>query len=228
MPLVNQSDITDVRLGTTEAGALLAGDKLVWNRRAQYTHSNPGRYTIDVPTWATFMTYILVGAGAGGSVGSDTNYGSGGAAGKTEMGGVEILPGSSIGINIPTGARGGTASQSPGKGSLASISYRKSVSSRTSLTALGGRAQTGGLAGAAAPHLRPNSSPYLAAHLDDPNGEFTLPTAGSSPGEAGRVGGGGAGGQRGSRFTSAGDGGAGGDGYAQVVFFGVDPLIEKS
>lgn len=228
MPLVNQSDITDVRLGTVEAGALLAGDKLIWNRRSQYTRSSPGVYTLNVPSWASFMTYILVGGGAGGTAGVYGSTGKGGRAGDTKMDGVEIQPGSSISIDVPTGGRGGTSSQSPEPGKPASIVYNKTVSSRTSIVASRGVGQTGALNGANGTHLRPLSYPYLSAHLDDPNGVFTLPAAGGSPGEAGRFGGGGAGGQSGSFFTSAGDGGAGGDGYAQVVFFGVDPLIEKN
>ncbi|WP_459208498.1 glycine-rich domain-containing protein [Corynebacterium macginleyi] len=228
MPTINKNDITDVYLGTVEAKALFAGESLVWIRRAQHTYSSPGRHLINVPKWAAFMTYLLVGSGAGGSVGRTGYNGNGGRAGAVEMGGVKILPGSSITISVGAGGRGGTSSRSPGNGEGTTVSYNRSVSSRTFSMGQAGKGQTVGSSGESAAHLRPREHPYLAAHLDNPNGEFTLSSPGRSPGTAGRVGGGGAGGRGGSRSTSAGNGGSGGDGYAQVVFFGIEPPRGKT
>ena len=55
-------------MGEREAGAMLMGDKIIWNRTAMYTRTNNSAPA--VPDWATFFTAILVGGGAGGQAGN--------------------------------------------------------------------------------------------------------------------------------------------------------------
>lgn len=231
MPMINQSDITDVRLGTVEAGALLAGDNLIWNRRAQYTRPTPGEFFLKVPEWASFFTYIIAGGGAGGGSADTRNYGTGGSAGEVKVGGEEVAAGTNMTLQVGAGGSGARynprSSRSAGStGNETIITYNKGTSRYPVLIAYGGSSSTGGVPGQQGAWLDYRWHQYLAEHLDDPRGTFQDSRSGSSYSESGRVGGGGAGGGAGGR--GGGNGGAGGDGYAQVVFFGVDPLIGGS
>ena len=68
MPTVRTGDIRGAYVGEREAGAMLMGDKIIWNRTAMYTRTNNSAPA--VPDWATFFTAILVGGGAGGQAGN--------------------------------------------------------------------------------------------------------------------------------------------------------------
>ena len=228
MPMINQSDITDVRMGLIEAGALLAGDNLIWNRRAQYTRPTPGQFFLKVPEWASFFTYIIAGGGAGGGSADTRNDGTGGSAGEVKVGGEEVAAGTNMTLQVGAGGSGARynprSSRSSGStGDETIITYNKGTSRYPVLIAAGGSSSTGGVPGQQGAWLDYRWHQYLAEHLDDPRGTFQESRSGSSYSESGRVGGGGAGGGAGGR--GGGNGGAGGDGYAQVVFFGIDPLI---
>lgn len=225
MPLVNQSDITDVRLGTTEAGALLAGDKLVWNRRVAVSeYSGAGSYTLQVPSWANFMTVLLVGGGSSGIPQEGIfRLGRGGAAGETELIGSEVRPHTRIDITVGSGGSGGLYIKNQNPGNVSRIRFRSYTNTVLTRTAAGGQGPSTHATvmyyGDGTLGISPNENKYVIHHTGGegiPAGKET-----EEPKNTSRDGVRGAGGT-----GSTGGVGSGGDGYAQVVFFGVDPLIE--
>ena len=100
MPTVRTGDIRGAYVGEREAGAMLMGNKIIWNRTALYTRTNNSAPA--VPDWATFFTAILVGGGAGGQAGNGGvgSQGAGGRSGDVRFVSDSIHPGSSLSLVI--------------------------------------------------------------------------------------------------------------------------------
>lgn len=227
MTLVNYSDISDIRIGDVEAGALLAGSNLVWNRRVAVSeYSGAGAHTAQVPSWANFITVLLVGGGASG-IAPESLFGFdyGGAAGEIVLKGVSVTSNSSIRLNVGTG--GGVSTSGQNTGSPTRIDYIDHLGRSLSITAAGGEGKStqvsSGNNGSGTAGISPQENEYVTYHTGGggiPPGKETL-----KPSNLYRNGVRGAGG---SGKASGPKVGAGGDGYAQIVFFGVDPLTERS
>lgn len=227
MPLVNYSDISDIRIGDVKAGALLAGSNLVWNRRVAVSeYSGAGAHTVQVPSWANFMTVLLVGGGASG-IAAQSIFGLdyGGAAGEVALNGVSVNSNSTIRLIV--GAGGGTSTSGQNPGSPTRVDYANPLGRTQRITAAGGAGQSNRassvLNGSYTAGISPQENKYVTYHTGGggipPGQETTLPSNGYRNGVRGA---GGSSKSGGSRV------GAGGDGYAQIVFFGIDPLIGSS
>ena len=230
MPMINQADITDVRMGLIEAGALLAGDNLIWNRVEEWRKTTPGTLAVDVPEWASFMSILISGGGASGAYGTErSRYGFGGGGhGQLRLLTVDLVsnPGRRASVNV---GGGGSARTSPGGGgNSGGVTRFNGWDAQSTWTASGGEpirdaSQTDGTDDGW------NSLPEREARYLNraPGSRYRPQTAGSghslSPSSGSMGGGGGV-----LNSTLGGrSSGAGGDGFAIIHFFGVDPVSNE-
>lgn len=229
MPTVRTGDIRGAYVGEREAGAMLMGNKIIWNRTALYTRTNNSAPA--VPDWATFFTAILVGGGAGGQAGNGGvgSQGSGGRSGDVRFVSDSIHPGSSLSLVIGKGGSGGrSASLEYGRsGTSTTLSYLKyGSSSRSSTSAAGGTGITGNPT-AGSPYITSGQGGrYYSSHRGGTS-TMTIGSGGQGNAGTGTNGGGGAGGN-GGFFNNYTPGGRGGDGWFQIQFYGVDPLAYQA
>ena len=228
MPTVRAGDIRGVYAGTREAGAMLMGDRLVWNKTALYTRTDNS--APSVPDWATFFTVILVGGGAGGQAGDGGNRaaGVGGRAGNVHFVSDSIQPGSRLTLSLGRGGVGGSgSSRALGRsgGSTGMYYYKYGSSSRSFIEARGGSNRMSSQMGGSTT-LSPNiAGRYYQSHT----GRSSSMTIGHGPSGNGHNGSNGAGGSGGNGgiFNNYSSGGRGGDGWFQIQFYGVDPLAYR-
>lgn len=230
MPTVNARDIKGAYVGTREAGALLMGNKLIWNRTAKYTRTNSN--IPNAPVWATFFTAILVGGGAGGRKGLNVYgiAGKGGSAGDVEFVADSIHPGSSLSLVI---GQGGAASPYNGfhKKSIGGdtvLQYRKYGASNQSTARAAGGADSAGVQHGEPTYITASKGGrYYSSHTGS-DSRLTIGSAATRSGAAGVNGGGGSGGD-GARgfFDKEDEGGRGGNGWFQIQFYGIDPTTPR-
>lgn len=228
MPMINQADITDVRMGLIEAGALLAGDNLIWNRVEEWRKTTPGTLAVDVPEWASFMSIFISGGGASGGYRNSElreQKGGGGGGGQIRLLTIDLTenPGRRASVNVGAGGRPITSVSNYGNSGGAT--RFNGWNAQSTWTANGGAPRTGegefdgtedgwnwlpereALYLNRAPGSRYRPQTAGRAHIMNPS--------------SGEMGGGG-----GKLINNLGgrSSGAGGDGFAIIHFFGIDPV----
>lgn len=226
MPVLNPKDISEVRHGDMEIGALFAGDKLMYNKRYLVEYLNAGTYKFLIPNWVNYVSVLTVGAGGGGGAGGRTE-GKGGAGGRINthrFSFSETGYRGSMTLTVGSGGLGGASPSEAGKnGGASSWRYSDDVKNRAE-----------GGAGSSAPSLNGSDgygysslSEITAKHLLRDEGARYFPmVGGKGNGSSGRYGGGGAGGI-GGYGGGFGIGGRGGDGFVSICCWGVDPTLPR-
>ncbi|MDK8550752.1 hypothetical protein QP907_00230 [Corynebacterium pseudodiphtheriticum] len=218
-----------VHLGDTHIGALLAGDKLVYNRVEEWRKTTPGTLAMDIPEWASFMTIFISGGGAGGGYGTVAEYKSsyGGGAGEMKLETIDLVanPGRRARVNVGAGGAGRGYSRTDGGGSNGSVTRFMGWNSQSNWSAAGGTTRNN----AAGEAKGWNSMPENHARWLNrtPGSRYYPQTGGAAHGRnpgSGRMGGGG--GQK-TSLAGSGTGGRGGDGFAIIHFFGIDPMTPR-
>lgn len=230
MPVFTAMTPDSVHLGDKHIGALLAGDKLVYNRVEEWRKTTPGTLGMDVPEWASFMSILISGGGASGAYGTErSRYGFGGGGhGQLRLLTVDLVSNPGRRASVTVGA-GGSARTSPGGGgNSGGVTRFNGWDAQSTWTASGGEpirdaSQTGGTDDGW------NSLPEREARYLNraPGSRYRPQTAGRgdslSP-SSGEMGGGG--GVLNSTLGGR-SSGAGGDGFAIIHFFGVDPVSNE-
>lgn len=218
-----------VHLGDKHVGALLAGDKLVYNRVEEWRKTTPGNLSMDIPEWASFMSIFISGGGAGGGYGilSEWNPSYGGGAGQMKLETIDLVanPGRRATVTVGAGGAGRGYSNTDGGGSNGASTRFSGWNARSTWTASGGstRNNAAGEGGGWS-----SLSENYARWLNRAPGSRYHPQVGGNahdrnPGN-GRMGGGG--GQK-TSFAGTATGGRGGDGFAIIHFFGIDPTTPR-
>lgn len=218
-----------VHLGDKHIGALLAGDKLVYNRVEEWRKTTPGTLAMDIPEWASFMSIFISGGGAGGGYGVTgehrTSYGGGAGEMKLETIDLVANPGRRARVNIGAGGAGRGYSRTDGGGSNGSVTRFMGWNSQSNWSAAGGTTRNDTAGEAKGWNSMPENH---ARWLNRTPGSRYYPQTGGAahdrtPGN-GRMGGGG--GQK-TSLAGSGTGGRGGDGFAIIHFFGIDPMTPR-
>lgn len=218
-----------VHLGDKHIGALLAGDRLVYNRVEEWRKTTPGTLAMDIPEWASFMSIFISGGGAGGGYGVTGEYRTsyGGGAGEMKLETIDLVanPGRRARVNIGAGGAGRGYSSRDGGGSNGSITRFMGWNAQSNWSAAGGTTRNNPAGEAKGWNSMPENH---ARWLNRAPGSRYYPQVGGNahdrnPG-AGRMGGGG--GQK-TSLAGSGTGGRGGDGFAIIHFFGIDPMTPR-
>lgn len=228
MPMINQADITDVRMGPIEAGALLAGDNLIWNRVEEWRKTTPGTLAMDIPEWASFMSIFISGGGASGGYRNSelpAQKGGGGGGGQIRLLTIDLTenPGRSASVNVGAGGRPITSTSMYGNSGGATRFNGWNAQSTWTANGGGPRTGEGEFDGTEDGWnwLPEREALYLNRA---PGSRYRPQTAGRShimSPSSGEMGGGG-----GKVLNNLGGraSGAGGDGFAIIHFFGIDPV----
>ena len=249
MPRINQTDISDIRVGESYASALIKNDQVIWSRY-QYVDFNPqsGTQRYEMPEWADGFVAFLQGGGGGGDNGDGgvNAPGWGGGAGACTI--VESIDWARIYPNKrPThisvacglgGARGtdrGGGRAKPGKPSTLFLGVLKETglpgethtwTTFDSWTVSGGEQHSAGNRnGVSAPQYPLSSREKTTMRTTSDyygTGGLGGGRAGNGEGAKGGRGAGGGGGD-GGFFGAHKWGGAGGDGMVRVWFYGYYP-----
>lgn len=215
-----------VHLGDTHIGALLAGDKLVYNRVEEWRKTTPGTLAMDIPEWASFMSIFISGGGASGAFHPRSN-GGGGSGGQLRLLTVDLAANPGRRASVTVGAGGSPLRSVSPYGNDGAPTRFSGWNAQSTWTADGGVTRTGtheenGSEGGW------NSLPEREARYLNrtPGSRYRPQTAGSSGHRSGSDGSMGGGGGK-NRHHATGQSGAGGDGFAIIHFFGVDPTLPR-
>lgn len=225
MPVFTAMTPESVHLGDKHIGALLAGDKLVYNRVEEWRKTTPGSLAMDIPEWASFMSIFISGGGAGGGNAIPHSYGGGAGQMKLETIDLAANPGRRATVNVGAGGAGGQSYRDDVGGSSGGSTRFAGWNAQSTWTASGGSTRNDASGEARGWGSMPENH---ARWLNRTPGSRYYPQTGGyahnlSPGD-GAMGGGG--GQKTSR-AGRGGGGRGGDGFAIIHFFGIDPMTPR-
>ena len=230
MPVFTAMTPDSVHLGDKHIGALLAGDKLVYNRVEEWRKTTPGTLAMDIPEWASFMSIFISGGGASGGYEYTPHSLSGGGGGGGQLRLLTVDLGSNPGrrASVTVGAGGGALTSRRTYGNSGGSTRFNGWNAQSTWTARGGEPRTGrGQRDGTADgwnRLPEREARYLNRA---PGSRYYLQTAGRSDDlrpSAGSMGGGG--GLLNSVLAGR-SSGAGGDGFAIIHFFGIDPLTPR-
>lgn len=230
MPVITAMSPESVHLGDKHIGALLAGDKLVYNRVEEWRKTTPGTLGMDIPEWASFMSILISGGGASGGYDATSNWvgGGGGGGGQLRLLTVDLVenPGTRASVTVGSGGRALTSRRASGNNG--GWTRFNGWNPQSTWTANGGTPITTGNNRDGGDDGWNSLPENEARYLNRAPGSRYRPQSGGSAGDLsandGQMGGGGGmlrstlGGRR---------SGAGGDGFAIIHFFGVDPTTSR-
>lgn len=230
MPVITAMSPESVHLGDKHIGALLAGDKLVYNRVEEWRKTTPGTLGMDIPEWASFMSILISGGGASGGYDATSNWvgGGGGGGGQLRLLTVDLVenPGTRASVTVGSGGRALTSRRASGNNG--GLTRFNGWNPQSTWTANGGTPITTGNNRDGGDDGWNSLPENEARYLNRAPGSRYRPQSGGSAGDLsandGQMGGGGGmlrstlGGRR---------SGAGGDGFAIIHFFGVDPTTTR-
>lgn len=112
MIFVEGAAIQGIAVGAVQVQEVYRGGVLVWrNSRHPEVHEfkQPGRYTVDSPSWAKFMDFVLIGGGGGGACGDNSwgRSGNGGQAGEVKHGTLTLSGKVQLAVTVGAGGTGG-------------------------------------------------------------------------------------------------------------------------
>lgn len=231
MPVFTAMTPESVHLGDKHIGALLAGDKLVYNRVEEWRKTTPGTLAMDIPEWASFMSIFISGGGASGGYGVNQGFSAnagGGGGGQLRLLTIDLVSNPGRRASVTVGAGGGAVTSATNGGRPGGFTRFNGWNAQSTWTASGGeprsgRGQTDGTDDGW-DSLPERESRYLNR---EPGARYRPQTAGrghSLNPTSGEMGGGGGllNGTIGGRSS-----GAGGDGFAIIHFFGIDPTTPR-
>lgn len=231
MPVFTAMTPESVHLGDKHIGALLAGDKLVYNRVEEWRKTTPGTLGMDVPEWASFMSILISGGGASGAYGTrsiNNTGGGGGGHGQLRLLTVDLVANPGRRASVIVGAGGRALTSRGDYGNPGGFTRFSGWNAQSTWTAMGGDPGTpwNHYDGAADGWIRLSESE--ARYLDRAPGSRYYPQIAGrghslSPTSGEMGGGGGLLNNSLARRSS----GAGGDGFAIIHFFGVDPTTPR-
>lgn len=231
MPVVKDTDISNVMLNGSEVSSLRVGEVLAWEHATEVSIHYTTRQSVSIPHWAVAISVALIGGGGGGQSGNGT-YGASGRPGGAAQWSVfykdlNRQPGDMFSYSVTVGsggAGGGTPDDSPGsdgtKSSLALFRQQGSASTQIATyhsgVGLGGPAsglEPGAMSGSPDVVSAPRRRAYAHPSTLPQGASVGKERVGGSPGAGGGYGGGGF-------FGARGQGAAGGKGMVIVYCYG--------
>lgn len=230
MPVVKDTDISNVMLNGDEVSSLRVGEVLAWEHATEVTIHYTTRQSVSIPSWAVGISIALIGGGGGGQTGeggSNTPGRPGGAAQWSVFyRDLNRQPGDVFTYNVVVGsggAGGKNIGHDPGaNGTKSSLTlFRRQGSASTQIATYVSGVGLGGPASGLEPGAMSGSPDAIASPRRAYKPPTTLPrgtsvgkeTVGGSPGAGGGYGGGGF-------FGNRGLGAAGGKGMVIVYCYG--------
>lgn len=230
MPVVKDTDISNVMLNGSEVSSLRVGEVLAWEHATEVTIHYTTRQSVSIPSWAVGISVALIGGGGGGQTGNGANGTDGRPGGAAQWSvfyrDLNRQPGDMLSYSVTVGSGGAGGENldgSPGsdgtKSSLALIRHRGSASTQIATYVSG--VGLGGPASGLEPGAYSGSPDAIASPRRAYKPPSTLPrgirvgreVVGGSPGAGGGYG-------RGGFFGARWQGGAGGKGMAIVYCYG--------
>lgn len=106
------STVKEVFIGKTKIKSVYSGPNLVWSSFYEpevHEFKQPGRYTVDSPSWAKFVDFVLIGGGGGGACGDNSwrRSGNGGQAGEVKYGTLPLSGRMYFAATVGAGGTGG-------------------------------------------------------------------------------------------------------------------------
>lgn len=231
--IVNSNTIVGHYAGSQLASIISFGYDTIYVSPHEHHDENNRNLRIPIPSWASHITYYIIGGGAGGQDGRGDFGGNGnGGRGGINNVGTRPVPTNPIpeAVFVNLGARGA-------RGSVGNPTTLE-IGNETIVAEGGGGwasvqngSRTGNTLSDIGPPAKALHSLYTGHGLpyeswaDGGSTYYTWSDNGMGNGGIGHRGGGGAGGN-GGLFGNYSRGGTGGAGYARVIFWGVDPISD--